>query len=598
MAKIKWPIVILISNLIVISLVVLLFLNRSYPMVGHDYAFNIPQMLDTFIHFRVNGLSVQWYTPSFGGGLPAYPNPNNSQFSILELLTLLMQPWDAAILSTIIYISLGGIASYYLFKRVLRLHWTSSILGMVFFSANGFMMQRIAVGHLGYQTFPVIAIILVALLDSSISWGIAGLIFAFVVTMLIHQSGYFIIVTFGLSMLMIFPLVYILRPDIFSWKRLIGVISLGGVVALVMSASKLAAVFSFMRFFPREMADHYLTSPILSLFGITLQLLGTMNLMPLFWAARLDPNLLPKYLMFVTGGAYGYWEFDMSMSPIVFVILIAGVYRFFRSPRNYFHKLTVDRKWITWIFFILFTWLALEFTLANGWIYPHLRKLPILSSLHVNARFAAAFLFPLALSAAALYNRWITKWSRKKCILVFIILNVTTLLPLGTYFLLQNDPQRRSYNITESQEIYASILSGDSLEITGIGAEENNTQALSNHVSNLNLYEPIFGYMLENFHPEIKPGSIWDVSDGYYNMTNPAGYVFPEINGSRPFERIPVSEGDKLEAFANHRQPDWKIPLYQQVLDWVSGLAFVFVVAALGGYGLRRSWRLLSKRAA
>jgi hypothetical protein len=118
---------------------------------------------------------------------------------------------------------------------------------------------------------------------------------------------------------------------------------------------------------------------------------------------------------------------------------------------------------------------------------------------------------------------------------------------------------------------------------------------LSNHVSNLYPYEPIFGYLLENYHPEIKAGSIWDVSDGYYNMTNPAGYVFPEINGSRPFERIPVSERDKLEAFANHRQPDWKIPHYQQALDWVSGLAFVFAAAVLGFYGLRRSWRLLSK---
>jgi len=597
MKKIKWPLILVFANLVAINWVVIRFLAFYYPMVGHDYSLAIPQMLDTFIHLRVNGLSIQWYTPSFGGGLPAFPNPNNSQFSILELLTVLVQPWDAVILSTIIYISLGGIASYYLFKRVMRLHWTSSILGMVFFSANGFMLERIAIGHLGYQTFPVIAILLVALLDLSLPWGIAALAFAFVVTMLLHQAGYFIIVTFGLSMLMIFPLVYILRSGVFSWKRIIAVIGLGGIAALLMSASKLAAVFSFMRFFPREVADHYQTTPLMGLFGIALQLLGTMNLTPLLWAARLDPNLLPKYLIFVTGGTYGYWEFDMSMTPAVFVILIAGVYRFFRNPRNYFRRLVTDRKWIAWIFLILSTWITIEFTLANGWIYPHLRNLPILGSLHVNARFAAAFLFPLALSAAALYDRWVKNWSRKKSILVFTLVNVIALLPLGTYFLFKDDLQQRTYNITESKEIYASILSGDSLEITAIGAEENNTQALSDHVSNLYPYEPIFGYLLENFHPEIEPGSVWDVSDGYYNMTNPAGYVFPEINGSRPFERIPVGEREELEAFANHRQPDWKIPLYQLALDWASGLTFVFVVAALGGYGILRSWRLLSRRA-
>jgi hypothetical protein len=216
----------------------------------------------------------------------------------------------------------------------------------------------------------------------------------------------------------------------------------------------------------------------------------------------------------------------------------------------------------------------------------------------VNPRFASAFLFPLALSAAVIYNGWAAKWSGRKSVLLFLAVNLLTLIPLSTYFTIKTDLQDRSYDVTESQEIYSLIRSGDNLTITGIVSGVENTDALLLHRSNLQPYEPIFGYQLENFHPEIKPGSIWDISDGYYNMTNPAGYVFPEINGSRPFERIPVSERDKLEAFANHRQPDWKIPLYQQVLDWVSGLAFVFVVAALGGYGLRRSWRLLSKRAA
>ena len=124
------------------------------------------------------------------------------------------------------------------------------------------------------------------------------------------------------------------------------------------------------------------------------------------------------------------------------------------------------------------------------------------------------------------------------------------------------------------------------MTITGIVSGVGNTDALLLRQSNLQPYEPIFGYSLENFHPEIKPGSIWEQSDGYYNMTNPSGYVFPELNGTRPFERIPVSEKDKLEAFASHKhQPGWKIPLYQHILDWVSGftvLAGMFALAFVG----------------
>ena len=154
--------------------------------------------------------------------------------------------------------------------------------------------------------------------------------------------------------------------------------------------------------------------------------------------------------------------------------------------------------------------------------------------------------------------------------------------------MIKTDLQDRSYDITESQEIYSLIRSGDNLTITGIVSGVGNTDALFLHQSNLQPYWPIFGYQLESFHPEIVPGSIWAISDGYYNMTNPSGYVFPELNGTRPFERIPVSEKDKLEAFASHKQSDWKIPLYQQILDWFSGLTVLAGMFFLSFVGIKR----------
>lgn len=266
---------------------------------------------------------------------------------------------------------------------------------------------------------------------------------------------------------------------------------------------------------------------------------------------------------------------------MVFGILIAGIDKFLHAPRKYIKKYTSDKKWVAWLLFILFIWLGVEFTLAKGWFYLHLRQLPILSSMHVNARFAAAFLFPMALLAAVIYNTWSIKWSEKKSAIIFILVNILTLLPLSAYFMFKDDLQARIYDITESKNIYQSIRAGEKLEITGIGNNESNTQALEKGLSNLNLYEPIFGYGLENFHPEIKAGSIWDVSGGYYNMTNPSGFVFPESNNTRPFERIRVQDRDKLAAFAKHYQPEWEIPMYQQMFNWVSVLTLAFVVISL-----------------
>ena len=596
MKKLHWAPILIVANLAVISWVVIRFLNLSYPIVGHDYRLTIPGMLDIYLYYRVNGLSIQWYTPTFGGGLPAFPNPNNGQFSLLAFLPLFFNPWQSVIISTIVYITLGGFASFYLFYRVLKLHWTSSVLGMIFFSANGFIMQRIAVGHLGYQTFPVIAILMVALLDPSIPKVITGLIFSLVVAMLIHIAGYFLIVVFGLTILIYLPLVYLYKPALISWRRILMVLSTGGFVALVISVSKLAAVFAFMRFFPRQMADYYPTTGLLKgLFGIALQLFGTMNLAPLLKLVGTDPALLSNYMISVTGAGYGYWEFDMSMSPVVFGIIIVGVYSYLRKSKMNPDLFVRNKKWIAWILLIFFTWLTIEFTLAKGWIYPLLQNLPILSSLHVNPRFAAAFLFPLAFIAAVIYNSWAAKWPAKKSLYIFLVVNLVTLIPLSTYFMIKTDMQNRFYDITTSQVIYNQIRSGDNLTITGISLDASNTQALLLHESNLQPYEPIFGYDLESFHPEIVPGSIWTVTDGYYNMTNPSGYVFPELNGTRPFERVKVGDEANLTLFLNHQKTNWKIPVYQEVLDWVSGLTFWIVLALLVFYPIYRA--LKSRRA-
>lgn len=297
MKKINWTLIAIIANLAVICWAILRYMNLKFPIVGDDYSLAIPSMLDLLLHYHVNGISIQWYTPSFGGGLPAFPDPNNGQFSLFGLLPLLVNPWLAVIISCIVYITLGGIASYYLFNHVLKLHRTASILGMVFFLANGFIMERIAIGHLGYSAFPVIAILAVLLLDASLPKGIAGLLFAFLVAVLIQQAGYFLIITFSLSFLIFLPLVYLYKQEVFSWKRILSVLAVGGAVALVISASKLAAVYAFMRFFPRQLADEYQTNALSGFIGTVFQLLGTMNLAPLLWMTGKDPILLSAYMI-------------------------------------------------------------------------------------------------------------------------------------------------------------------------------------------------------------------------------------------------------------------------------------------------------------
>ena len=99
-------------------------------------------------------------------------------------------------------------------------------------------------------------------------------------------------------------------------------------------------------------------------------------------------------------------------------------------------------------------------------------------------------------------------------------------------------------------------------------------------------YDPLLGE--SSFLPHVHEGSVFDIQNGYYNMTDPTGYVFPKENHSKLFSLIPVSDYKKLEDFLDRRQPDWKLPLIQIVLDWAAGLTFILIILAVILYSVRK----------
>ncbi len=565
-----------VLNLIIINGVTLAVMNLRYPLVGHDYTYAIPNFLDTALHYRLNGLSIQWFTPTFGGGLPAFPNPNDMQFSIPALLATILPPWTAIMASAVLYTTVGFLACYYFFLHVLKLNWTASLLGAFFFSANGFVITRIAVGHLGYFSFTLMALLLIFLFDEHLSAKIAAISMGLLAAMCIHFAGFFIIIIFGLSILVLMPILFLYKPELFHWKRLFSILVTGGVIGLIISASKLAAILAFMRHFPRPATDNYPVSFFVGFLGIILQLLGTQTLVPFFIFAGMDPSIYPNYVRAATGTNYGMWELDDSMTPLIYAIMLIGFIKFIHNPRKYLRLLSNNQKKIALLLFVLFTYIAMEFILAKGIIYPAMRHLPILSSLRANVRFAATFIFPLSFIAATVYNYWCKTWDQKKILRTFLLVNLCAAVPLGSYFLFKQDMFWMFYDIAAPQQIYHEMQAGQSFEITDIGTPSgNNTGALLYRTSNLNVYEPIFGINRESYHPQVKGGSIWNISDGYYNMTDPTSFVYPDLNNNKPFDRFRIADQGTLKLFVKHLQPNWKIPTYQKVLDWVSGITFM-----------------------
>jgi hypothetical protein len=554
--------------------ITIFIINRDFPLVGHDYHVHVPRMLDTLLFYRNNGLAIQWYTPAFGGGIPAFPNPQNMQFSLPQLLMFAINPWWSLLASLAIYSAIGFYSFYFFLRDEMELSNHAGCLGATFILANGFYIEHAIVGHITFQQFPLLGLIIFLAFSKRLSPVSAGILLGLTGALLIFQGGFILGVIFLLTLAITSPLIYLFKPQIFNWKRLMTVFSIGFFVAILLSASKLNAVFSFMRFFPRLISDVYGKTYLQGLGGMALQLLGCFVVIPYYLLTGKDLDEIPQFFEVKTGKMnYGIWETDISISPVILLLLAAGVIYLIATARHGRIRF-LKGKLIAGVFLFLGLWLTTDFTLAQGWLYQIAKPLPIISSLHVNGRFTSAFIFPLSFLGAIIFDSLFKK-RRNASLAPFLLLNCLAILAIFVYLPLDRTFHRRNFKITPSLEIYTQIEQGQDFSVRDI-LDVADQQVLIDKVSNLyEMDEALFGYKLEYFKPNLREGSVFEISDGYYNMTNPASYVFPEENNLQPFERFRVDQQMELEKFVNRKQPDLEISASQKVSNFLNLVALI-----------------------
>ena len=210
----------------------------------------------------------------------------------------------------------------------------------------------------------------------------------------------------------------------------------------------------------------------------------------------------------------------------------------------------------------------------------------MLKSLRTNTRFVASFILPLAILGVKGFDYWTQGKSGPKTISAFVFLNGISLVALWAYYLLPMKIQGRYFDIRSVLDTYTKIQAGETFPVNKIIPDMNDYEVFQAQASNVgHHYDPLLGE--NSFLPLVHEGSVFDIEDGFYNMTDPTGYVFPAENNSKLFSRIPVSDYSKLVDFVNRRQPDWKLPLIQIILDWAAGLAFIWIILAVIFYLIR-----------
>src|SRR5262245_58418926 len=86
------------------------FFPTPYGRLGQDYFLFMPKLLDGAFWYKTNGLfAVPWFTPSFGGGLPAFPDPQSMYYSVPQFLSFFISPFTAVKLTFILF----GVIGFY-----------------------------------------------------------------------------------------------------------------------------------------------------------------------------------------------------------------------------------------------------------------------------------------------------------------------------------------------------------------------------------------------------------------------------------------------------------------------------------------------------
>ena len=603
MKKNLWVILLIVLNILIIGYFLISFLNRAYPQIGHDYRLFMPYMIDSYLFQKINGLAIQWYTPSFVGGRPVYPNPQDLQYSLPQFLLWIVNPWIAILVSIMVFITIGFVATWYFLKRLLGLNTFASILGAVFFIANGFYFEHMAAGHVTFQAFPLFAVIAIIFTHPRLPTWLGGLFLSLVITILLY-SGIHNVPFFLLTGILFFPFLYLIRPALLDRKRIVSIALWGTIAAVLVCGSKISAIIYLMRFFPRYNQDNYTPNLLTGMVGMVQQLLGTMTLAPIYHV------LQGKYttdwvisLSKVTGTGYGYWELDASLSPALLLLLAGGAFAFlFRKPNL---KAPINKKRLAAIAcLVLATWLVIEFTLAKGFIYPYLRDLPILKSLNVNIRYICAFIFPLSVVGAVIFNNWTKNWkSKTKLLAAFLLLDGFSLGCLWFYRYVpkQYEVGAGFYQLDACDfqpilDTYDKIhYAGETFPIENVLPDANVWDVFQDRATNLTDPDNIYFKFLPGYRQALHAGSVYDINNGYYNMIDPTGYLFPEVNHTTMFARIPVADKDKLDAFVNRRQPDWKLPVLQVILDWIALISLIGECGLMAFYFIRK--RILKYKA-
>ncbi|NTV13193.1 MAG: hypothetical protein HGA96_04580 [Desulfobulbaceae bacterium] len=567
------------------------FLPNAQGKLGHDYAYNLPMLLDGYYWFLNNGLfSLPWFTPSFCGGMPLLANPATFYYSTAQFLTFVVDPLTSVRCTFFLFAALGFWGFYTLLTRIFATSRTTGLLGGTLFLFNGLYTYRFIVGHLEFHAFmlvPFLAWILLRDKSGALLPGrkqlatdviVAGLIICYM-----FMSGMTQLLIPALLGVILIALVKALDdPDGRILWRFAAGFALAGMLALALSAVKLVAALAFLHNFQR---DSYLLPGVASL-GQLLWLLLRVTVLG-GEGIDSDPTIVNAEF------ALGRHELEYGLSIVPFVLLALAVVpsvttlparlEQFRQPQRLFC--------LGMILLLLLIPLALNYY-SPAWNL-FLKSVPIIKSLSNFFRWFIIYLPFLVLLSCLVAERhpWLRQQRSPLFLAALVIIVGQNLLTDKAFYAEQPydpGPVQAAYQrvraLGKPPVIRNLTVPTDMLGRTALTGNRND--ALVNGDSQLLCYEPMFGFRLE-FLPfkSSHPGPTLSTAGGVFNLKNPACYLYPQENRCQPGDHFRLDQRSEAEDFISFRPYAYQMSAYQEAANWLSLLTWLGVLL-FGGVSL------------
>lgn len=558
------------------------FFPSAENVIGHDYSYYLPHLLDGYYWYINNGISPVWFTPSFCGGVPALANPQNIFYSVPQWLTFLTNPLDAIYLTLLIFAGLGYAGFYLLLRQVFKLSIGTALLGATLFLFNGFYTTRVLIGHLsfhGFMLLPLIAFLLFyqprlrpqyPLLFAIIPVTGCALLFSY----FIYSAMYHLVIPIGLALLFI----GIVHGMMFGYSRTFWVRLLAaGIMGIVISMPKLGASLAFLSYFER---DTYLLPGAASIWGLITLIFEMLFLTP---SPESAANTLTNLQW-----SMGRHELEFGITIIPFAILIlGGTYIAYKTITG--KQGTLSRShWLSiFVLFVIFVIPMLVNYYHPDW-NALLKEIPILKSSSSLIRWFCFYIPTIILLTALVLEKIELLPKLKSLISTIAIIGVVALVATTdrSYYSKQNYNSdtitNAYYQAKESQQSPPISLIYVSFNQEGRPvAPINRNDVLTKGFSQLFCYEAVFGYRLEKLPIEpLKLGKVNLLTGDIFNIKNPACYVYPEANNCKAGDHFTRGQASDVEAFI-HRIPfDFAIPWWQELANTLA-ITLLFAIFAL-----------------